>query len=107
MIRVGQKLAIYSKDNAPIAKAESTITKLNVSKAQSHSDVVPHQLQSEGAQNVLKGGYTLYTVRSGDSLYTIAKQFAGVSDQEIKLLNNIKNARSIMPGQKLKIPVKA
>ena len=51
--------------------------------------------------------YTFYIVRRGDSLYTIAKQFAGVSDTDIKLLNNIKNARNLVVGQKLKIPVKA
>jgi membrane-bound lytic murein transglycosylase D len=107
MIRTGQRLTIYVNGGAPLAKTESAIKKTDVSIKQAHSEIVPHELQSTEAQNTLNGEYTLYTVRNGDSLYTIAKQFAGVSDLEIKLLNKIKNARSIVPGQKLKIPVKA
>jgi len=107
MIRTGQKLTIYVNGGAPLAKAEPTVKKEEVSTKQAHSEIVPHQLQSVSAENALNGEYTLYTVRNGDSLYTIAKQFAGVSDLEIKLLNKIKNARNIVPGQKLKIPVKA
>ena len=107
MIKVGQRLAIYSKYNAPIAKVESTKVKPVASKSQAQSEVVPNQLQNINAQTALSGEYTLYTVRSGDSLYTIAKQFAGVSDLEIRILNNIKNAKGLMVGQKLKIPVKA
>lgn len=104
-IRIGQKLAVYTKRNAPSAKAEPLQVKIDVSKAQAQSNIIPHQLQTISTESTLKVGYTLYTVRSGDSLYTIAKQFAGVSDLDIKLLNNIKNSDSLMPGQKLKIPV--
>jgi len=107
IIRTGQRLTIYVNGGAPLAKTESAIKKADVSIKQAHSEIVPHELQSTEVQNTLNGEYTLYTVRNGDSLYTIAKQFAGVSDLEIKLLNKIKNARSIVPGQKLKIPVKA
>jgi len=103
MIRIGQKLAIYSKDNAPSPKTVATVAKTEISQVQAPGQ----KLQTINAENALSGEYTLYTVRRGDSLYTIARQFAGVSDQEIKLLNNLKNANSLMPGQKLKIPVKA
>ncbi len=107
MIRIGQKLTIYVNGGAPLAKAEPLIKKADVSTAKANIQIVPNQLQTVSAESALSGEYTLYTVRSGDSLYTIAKQFAGVSDHEIKVLNNIKNARSLVPGQKLKIPVKA
>jgi membrane-bound lytic murein transglycosylase D len=104
-IIIGQKLAVYSKGNAPSVKAEPIQAKIDVSLAQVSSNIIPRQLQIIGTENTIKEGFTLYTVRSGDSLFTIAKQFAGVSDLDIKLLNNIKNADSLMPGQKLKIPV--
>jgi membrane-bound lytic murein transglycosylase D len=106
-IRIGQKLAIYSKGNAPIAKAGPQLAQTDIPGSQTSSKFVPLKLQTISADGALNGGeFTLYTVRSGDSLYTIAKQFAGVSDVEIKLLNNIKNANSLSVGQKLKIPVK-
>jgi len=107
VIKAGQKLTIYVNGNAPLAKAEPAIKKTDVSTLQTHNPIIPHQLQSVSSESALNGEYTLYTVRNGDSLYTIAKQFAGVSDLEIKLLNNIKNAKSLTVGQKLKIPVKA
>lgn len=109
VIRVGQKLAIFVNENSPLAKVSRTVAKTEVpqSKSQAPNANVPQQLQQVNSESALNGEFTLYTVRSGDSLITIAKQFAGVSDLEIKLLNNIKNARSLMPGQKLKIPVKA
>ncbi len=43
-----------------------------------------------------------YTVRSGDSLYTIAKKFTGVSAEDIKKWNDISD-NTIQPGMKLKI----
>ena len=107
IIKAGQKLTIYTNEKVTLAKAEPTIKKADVSTTQGHSDIIPRQLQSNNENNALNGEYTLYTVRNGDSLYTIAKQFAGVSDQEIKLLNKIKNAKSLIVGQKLKIPIKA
>ncbi|MFM1931977.1 MAG: hypothetical protein RL226_1280, partial [Bacteroidota bacterium] len=44
----------------------------------------------------------VYTVRPGDSLWTIAKKFPGVSAEDIMEFNNIDD--DIRPGQKLKIP---
>jgi len=90
-----------------MAKVESPVKKTDTSQVQTSSKSVPQPLQTMSAESALIGEYTLYTVRSGDSLYTIAKQFAGVSDLEIRLLNNIKNTKGLMVGQKLKIPVKA
>ena len=43
-----------------------------------------------------------YTVRSGDSLYSIAKQFPGISAEDIKKWNDI-SGNNIQPGMKLKI----
>ena len=56
--------------------------------------------------NVDSKHYVYYTVRRGDNLWTIAKKFPGVSAEDIKKLNNIKNERSISVGQKLKIKKK-
>jgi membrane-bound lytic murein transglycosylase D len=109
MIHIGQQLAIYVKDNTPAAKVQTKAVSLKteiqpeVSKAP--EGAVPTQLGSSTTASI-NDNYTYYTVRQGDSLYTIAKQFSGVSDVEIKKLNNIKDTKSLMIGQKLKIPVK-
>lgn len=49
---------------------------------------------------------TKYTVKSGDTLYAIAKKY-GLTVQQIVAANNIKNANLILPGQVLIIPGKS
>jgi membrane-bound lytic murein transglycosylase D len=107
IIRVGQKLAIYVNEKSPLAKVDPVTPKTEVSSIQVSNVIEPKQSQTTSNGSTLNEEYTYYTVRRGDSLYTIARQFDGVSDVEIKILNNIKNARSLMIGQKLKIPIKA
>ena len=51
------------------------------------------------------GDYTTYTVKSGDSLYSIAKNYSGVSAQDIMNFNGMSNS-NIKPGMKIKIPKK-
>jgi membrane-bound lytic murein transglycosylase D len=51
------------------------------------------------------GDYTTYTVKSGDSLYSIAKNYSGVSAQDIMNFNGMSSS-NIKPGMKIKIPKK-
>lgn len=74
MIRVGQKLTIYSKNAAP----ETTV----------------------------QNGYVMYTVKSGDSLWEIAKKFPGTSLDQIMKLNGLDKNSKIYPGKKIKIKKK-
>ena len=108
-IKIGQKLAIYVEDKSLAAKTSSKKAKPKIEKIQAIKEADPKPDASITGPSTLREReeYTYYIVRPGDSLYTIAKQFAGVSDSEIKLLNNIKNAKGLTIGQKLKIPVKA
>jgi membrane-bound lytic murein transglycosylase D len=54
-----------------------------------------------------ENGYVYHTVRSGDTLWDIAKLYDGVSVEQIKKLNNIKNSKRLKPGQKLKVSAKS
>ena len=47
--------------------------------------------------------YITYTVKSGDSLWEIAKKYPGTSESDIAGLNNITNAEKISPGQVIRI----
>jgi len=76
-IQVGQKLKVYPPENQNVSGG-------NNSKPSSNSS-----------------GTTTYTVKSGDSLWSIAKKF-NVTVDHIKKLNNLKN-NDIKVGQKLKI----
>jgi membrane-bound lytic murein transglycosylase D len=115
MIRVGQKLAIYvpSKGESKSTQMVASVTKAPGEKSvnttiTSAVNIKPAEFADTGkagADNITEE-YTYYTVRSGDSLYTIAKKFNGVSDADIMVLNQITDVNSLMPGQKLKIPKK-
>ena len=81
-IRVGQKL---------IVSAEAS------SSASSPQTSAPAAAQS--------GEYTSYTVKSGDSFYSIAKNYPGVSAQDIMNFNGLSSSK-IQPGMTIRIPKK-
>ena len=60
---------------------------------------------SSSASTAGSGDYTTYTVKSGDSLYSIAKNYSGVSAQDIMNFNGMSSS-NIKPGMKIKIPKK-
>lgn len=51
------------------------------------------------------GEYTTYTIKSGDSFYSIAKNYPGISAQDIMDFNGLSSSK-IKPGMKIKIPKK-
>lgn len=97
-IRVGQRLIIYRGGNAPASTSSSSTSKQTAAKPASSST------SSAKTASAIPAGtpYTTYTVKSGDSLYIIAKQFPGVSAQNIMDFNGI--GTNIKPGMKIKIP---
>ena len=109
-IRVGQRLVIYRGGKGPSASYSNTS---NTSAKQVQQSGSAQKLssqaqpakgsQSQGSQQQpASGSYTVYTVKSGDSLYTIAKNYPGVSAQDIMNFNGI--GSSIKPGMKIRIP---
>ena len=97
-IRVGQRLIIYRGGNAPASASSSSSSKSAAAKPASSSTSAAKTASAIPAGTP----YTTYTVKSGDSLYIIAKQFPGVSAQNIMDFNGI--GTNIKPGMKIKIP---
>ncbi len=91
-IRVGQRLIIYRGGKSP-ASASSGSSSGSRSTKPADKPVVS-----------ASGGYIIYTVKSGDSFYSIAKDYPGVSAQNIMDYNGIDSSK-IRPGMKIKIPV--
>jgi membrane-bound lytic murein transglycosylase D len=47
--------------------------------------------------------YILYTIKSGDSLWEIAKEYEGVTDSDLIKLNGLDNGNDIKPGMVIRI----
>lgn len=78
-LSIGQKLKVY-----PPAEEKSNKT-------------------TSSPATTTSGGYVIYTVKSGDNLWDIAKKFDGVSADYIMKLNDLNNSSVLKIGQKLKI----
>jgi membrane-bound lytic murein transglycosylase D len=112
-IKAGQELAIYVTEKKDTPSKQSLIsTQPKQDKAVAENLTAAKKDSIPESTKVIKSAidddndFTYYTVRSGDSLYTIAKQFSGVSHRDIIALNQIKDTRGLVPGQKLKIPIR-
>jgi membrane-bound lytic murein transglycosylase D len=99
-IRVGQRLVIY-RGGRVTGSSSSTSSKASASSATS-STAKPAATTTQSTSIHPSTEYTIYTVKSGDSLYSIAKNYPGVSAQNIMDFNGISSG--IKPGMKLKIP---
>ncbi|MFA6402334.1 MAG: LysM peptidoglycan-binding domain-containing protein [Salinivirgaceae bacterium] len=103
-IRGGQKLTVYVHKNK-VASCE-TIDDMTFEQKQARigKSVVAKAIES--AEAITSGDFEYYTVRSGDTLWDIAKQYPGVTDTDIMRWNGMSNGRNISIGQQLKIKVK-
>jgi len=85
-IRVGQRLTIYPRR----MPTEEVATK-------STEYTSPQKTASKS------GEYENYQVQNGETFYSIAKKYPGISAQNIMAWNDINNARHLRPGMTLKI----
>ncbi|NLZ18710.1 MAG: LysM peptidoglycan-binding domain-containing protein [Bacteroidales bacterium] len=85
-IQIGQTLYIYKNGGPSISQGSGSSSSSGSSKKTTNSKTV------------------IYTVKSGDSLYKIAKLYPGVSADNIKTANGLKSD-AIRAGQKLTIPI--
>ena len=81
-LKIGQRLSVYPK-------------KIGVSAQKTSKKKV--------VKSTIKGSHEVYTVKKGDSLWSISQKFKNVSVDKIKKWNNIWSAKGLKPGTKLKI----
>jgi membrane-bound lytic murein transglycosylase D len=101
LIRSGQKLAIYvPNDQAEFYSGFETMSFNEKQHAIGKTITQPIVVKKDDAG---EGNYIYHTVRRGDNLWDIARQYPGSTADEIKMLNNITNTQGLYPGQKLKV----
>ena len=89
-IRVGQSLVVYRGGRAPASSTASSTKTVSAK---------PKVVKSSS------GDYVTYTVQANDTFYSIAKQYPGISAQNIMDYNGLSSSK-IRPGMKIKIPLK-
>ena len=101
-IRVGQRLIIYRGGRGP---ATSSSSAKPAAKPATKPAAKPANSSVAKPTVSASGNYVTYTVKSGDNLYNIAKNYPGISAQNIMDYNGIDSSK-IRPGMKIKIPLK-
>ena len=109
-INIAQNLVIYvPNDKVKYYKAVNTLS-FAKKQARVGKTVVPDKKPKTSPKkkktSTSSKGWVYYTVKSGDSPYTIAKKYNGVGEDDIMKLNGITNPRGLKVGQRLKIKKK-
>ena len=104
-LKLGRKLKIYVPEKkaafySGVDKMSFEQKQKRVGKTVSSGSVASHTPKKE---EPLGKDFFWYKVKSGESPYTIAKKYKGVSADDILRWNNISDPRNIKVGQKLKI----
>ena len=115
-LQIGQHIIVYAPAKSIKAKEASvekpksgqpalTATTAKVPDAETAKPIVSNT--TSNPENAGTAEYIVYTVQSGDSLFTIAQKFPGITDADLKAFNNIRNVKGLYPGQQIKIPKRA
>lgn len=104
MIRVGQKLNIYVPQGT--ASKYADLNTLSFDAKQRRIGKTTSAVSTEVKPTQVTGEFIYYKVRSGDTLWEIAKQYPGITETDIMKLNNMTSGKSLKAGQMIKIKPK-
>ncbi|MCF6171384.1 MAG: LysM peptidoglycan-binding domain-containing protein [Bacteroidales bacterium] len=104
-VRSGENLGLIAKKYKCTTTDLKEWNNLRSSKIYPNQKLVVYKPAEKPSGSVKDGKYLYHVVRKGDTLWDIAKEYDGVTVDQIKRLNNIHNSRRLQPGQKIKIAV--
>ena len=87
-------------DNQTLMAGKTTVTDTDA------PDTAVAKAEAKPAPAKPKPDFIYHTIAPGDTLFSIARKYEGISVEQLKELNHIHDIRSLKPGQKLKVPVK-
>jgi membrane-bound lytic murein transglycosylase D len=107
LIRAGQKLLIYVPEDQK--EKYERINSMTFAQKQATIGKSASGSRSSSAQKQepLDPNYIYHTVRRGDTLWEISRNYPGISSDDIVRLNNLRNENDLNIGQKLKIKRKS
>ncbi len=103
VVRSGENLGLIAK------KYKCSVTDLKEWNNLRKSTIYPGQKlyvykpETKSKSTLKEGKYIYHVVKKGDTLWDIAKEYDGVTVEQIKRLNHIRNSHRLRPGQKIKI----
>lgn len=106
-IRVGQQLNVFVDPSKKDYYAAVSSLSFEEKQRRIGKTVAPQLASSSAPSLPSDGNYEYYTVRSGDTVWDIAKKYDGVTATDILALNGLGNGGKIHVGQKLKIRKKS
>ncbi len=101
-INIGQKLYVYS--DKKVKNLTTNTTTVNTKVKDINKTVVNKNAPTDNKKTTLSKKFIYYTVQKGDTLWSIANKYPGVSVDDIKKANNLNDVK-LQPGQKLKITI--
>jgi len=105
IIRTGQRLVVYvPKNKVNYYKKINNLSFAEKQKRIGRSAERNNKKVKEPSE--LDKDYIYYKVKYGDTLWDISRKYPGVTENDLKRLNNLKNARDLKVGQYLKIKKK-
>ena len=100
-IYVGEKINVYSANKVKTINNDKKTVNTKVKEI--NKPVVVNK-PNDNKKTTLSRKVVYYTVQKGDTLWSIANKYPGVSVDEIKKTNNLFDTK-LKPGQKLKISI--
>lgn len=106
VVKSGENLSLIAKKykcSVTDLKEWNNLKSTTLSVGQKLKVYPPAEEKNEKVATTTSDGYVIYTVKSGDNLWDIAKKFDGVTVEQIRKLNNLDKNAVLKVGQKLKI----
>lgn len=101
LVKNGENLGLIAK------KYQCSVTDIKEWNNLKSSNIYPNQSltvykpDNQKTSAVTQGKYLYHVVRKGDTLWDIAKEYDGVTVDQIKALNKMHNINKLKPGQKI------
>jgi membrane-bound lytic murein transglycosylase D len=101
----GDKLSYYKKINNMTALQKRNLDKQNIltETTTAKKEVIQSKQNTISKKTEKKNVFEYYVIQKGDTLWSIAQRFPGVTVADIMRVNGIKDNHAIKVGQKIKI----